>query len=213
MYRTATVRLADVISRLDGSLNPFREEGERRESMLVVAVQQLEPLWSQVSCGLFARIPSVKGADSEAGCQILRSGDDEMLWTASNIMLLYACEQGIHDRFEEYARIALRSAYRLGSRRRLTKSLMTMAIFEDKLGNESRRDGFADLWDQLDTGSDIQVVADRFEWVRDPPTYSLGMTKEDPVRREGGKIRFDLPFVRQIRDIILHAGIAIASGP
>jgi hypothetical protein len=90
---------------------------------------------------------------------------------------------------------------------------MAMAMFEDKLENEDRRDVFADLWDQLDTGSDIQVVADRFDWVRDTSTSSLGMTKEDSVRMQEEKVKFDLPFVRQIRDIILHAGVAIASAP
>jgi hypothetical protein len=128
-------------------------------------------------------------------------------------MLLYANEQGSRDRYEEYARIALRSAYRLGSRRRMTKTLMAMAMFEDKLGNEDRRDVFADLWDQLDTGSDIQVVAGRFDWVRDTSTSSLGMTKEDSVRMQEGKVKFDLPFARQIRDIVLYAGVAIASAP
>jgi hypothetical protein len=57
------VRLADVISRLDGSMNPFREPGEKRESMLVVAVQQLEPLWGQVSRNLCGRVLSSKRAD------------------------------------------------------------------------------------------------------------------------------------------------------
>jgi len=128
-------------------------------------------------------------------------------------MLLYASEQGNRDRYEEYARIALRSAYRLGSRRRLTKTLMGMAVFEDELGNEDRRDIFASLWDQLDTGGDIQVVADRFGWVRDTSTSSLGMTKENPAQMQGGNAKFDLPFVSQIRDIILHAGVAIASAP
>ena len=128
-------------------------------------------------------------------------------------MLLYASEQGSRDRYEEYARIALRSAYRLGSRRRLTKTLMAMAIFEDKIGNEDRRDTFADLWDRLDTGGDIQVVANQFDWVREPSTSSLGMTRESSVRMEGEKVDFDLSFVRQIREIILHAGVAIASAP
>ena len=128
-------------------------------------------------------------------------------------MLLYASEQGSGDRYEEYARIALRSAYRLGSRRRLTKTLMAMAIFEDKIGNEDRRDTFADLWDRLDTGGDIQVVANQFEWVREPSISSLGMTRENSVRMEGEKVDFDLSFVRQIREIVLHAGVAIASAP
>jgi len=128
-------------------------------------------------------------------------------------MLLYASEQGSRDRYEEYARIALRSAYRLGSRRRLTKTLMAMAIFEDKIGNEDRRDTFADLWDRLDTGGDIQVVANQFEWVREPSISSLGMTRENSVRMEGEKVDFDLSFVRQIREIVLHAGVAIASAP
>lgn len=59
------MRLADVISRLDGSMNPFREQGEKRESMLVIAVQQLEPLWGQVSRGISERLLNSQRADSE----------------------------------------------------------------------------------------------------------------------------------------------------
>lgn len=65
IYRAATVRMADVISRLDGSMNPFREQGEKRESMLVVAVRQLEPIWGQVGLDFSGRVLRSKRADGE----------------------------------------------------------------------------------------------------------------------------------------------------
>ena len=46
-------------------MNPFREQGEKRESMLVIAVQQLEPLWGQVSRGISERLLNSQRADSE----------------------------------------------------------------------------------------------------------------------------------------------------
>jgi hypothetical protein len=42
------VRLADVISRLEGSMNPFREGDGKPQSMLVIAVGQLEGVWEEV---------------------------------------------------------------------------------------------------------------------------------------------------------------------
>jgi hypothetical protein len=123
-------------------------------------------------------------------------------------MLLFQSEQQLVDRYEEYARLALRSAYRLGSRRRMSETLIHMALFEDKLGNEARRDEFSELWDKLESGGSVDLVVERFGWVKQPSSTNLGMADEG----EGGRrIIFDLAFVQEIREVILRTGVEVAS--
>jgi hypothetical protein len=134
----------------------------------------------------------------------MRSEDDEMIWTGSSVLLRYYREQHVVDKYEQQARLSLRLGYRLQSRQRLMDTLMVMGLFENEQGHEAERDACASLWAGLRDGAGLIMVAERFPWVKDPRP-----SKETEAEEEA--IVFDLPFLLEVRNILLDAGVRIAS--
>lgn len=89
-------------------------------------------------------------------------------------------------------------------------TLMVMTLIEDDLGNEARRDRCAELWDQLDKGDSLDLVARHFDWVIQPSLVGLGMASERSEPSKGRTV-LSLDLVREIRDIVLGAGVSISA--
>jgi hypothetical protein len=83
-------------------------------------------------------------------------------------------------------------------------TLMVMGLFENEQGHEAERDACASLWAGLRDGAGLIMVAERFPWVKDPRP-----SKETEAEEEA--IVFDLPFLLEVRNILLDAGVRIAS--
>ena len=208
MHRTAIVRLADVISRLEGSTNPFRQNGEKAQSLLAFAARQLESVWFEVRGRPADQM--LLALNVTSGLQITRSDDDDAIWISNTIMLRYEREQGRLDRYERYSKPALRSAFRLQSRSRVMDTLMIISLIEDDLGNDTRRDRCADLWNRLDQGFGMEIIARHFDYVREPSLANLGMASGKSPQYNG-YVTGTADFVQEIRDIILRTGTKIAA--